>query len=78
MYEEFRNNREFYKKSSIESLDTSNPVVAGIMNLKYNGYDGLQEKPSIKLCELINCELTNEQIRKILYNVITFREGLGD
>lgn len=78
LYEEFRLNKELYKKSSIESLDTSNPIVAGIMNLKYDGINGLQEKPSIKLCELINCELTREQIRKILYNIIIFREGISD
>lgn len=78
LYEEFRINKELYRRSSIESLDTSNPVVAGIMGLKYDGINGLQEKPSIKLYELINCELTKEQINKILYNIIMFREGMGD
>ena len=69
LYEEFSKNREFYNTSSIESVDTSNPVVAGIFGLKYDGVRGLKEKPSIKLCDLINEKLSKKQIDTIMYNI---------
>jgi len=58
---------------SIRSLDTSNPVVAGILNKRYYKDIGLFEKPSVLLAELINAELNEEQERDILYNVNEFK-----
>ena len=77
LYEEFSKNRELYNTSFIESIDTSNPVVAGIFGLKYDGVRGLKEKPSIKLCDLINEKLSKKQIDTIMYNICMFREGLN-
>ena len=61
------------KYSFIYSIDTSNPVVAGIHNLRYNGVNGLDTKPSIKLCDLIDLELNKEDLQTILYNIETFK-----
>lgn len=76
LYREFTENKEFYKKSNFVSLDTSNPIVAGMKGLKYDGTKGLDEKPSIKLFTLINEELTSEQLRNVFYNIVMFKEGL--
>mgnify|MGYP003674149909 FL=1 len=58
---------------SIRSLDTSNPVVAGILNKRYYKDIGLREKPSVLLADLINTELNKEQEKDILYNVGEFK-----
>lgn len=70
--------REFthpiYKSTkNIESVDTSNPVVAGVVGLRY-GDCGLDTKPTIKLCDLINTELSDTQLRDIKYNIEQFRK----
>ena len=56
----------------IETIDTSNPIVAGIKGLKY-AEDGLNEKPKVKLCELIDYQPDNATRELIDYNVKTFR-----
>lgn len=57
----------------IDSLDTSNPVVAGIKGIRYNGKDGLEDKPSQKLFTMINQDVDDATLGKILYNVECFR-----
>jgi queuine/archaeosine tRNA-ribosyltransferase len=54
----------------IYSLDTSNPVVHGIKNIKYSS-DGLWSKESQKLFELINYEVEDTNI--ILGNIHKFK-----
>ena len=66
-----------YHSISIESIDTSNPVVAGCLEIKY-GKKGLNHKPSIKLCELIDLKPNNNQIKCILYNVKAFKKLTED
>lgn len=68
---EFKN--PLYKKISIESVDTSNPIVAAISGYLYNGTDGLDHKPSIKLCELIDQPCTDQLLERVLYNTKMFR-----
>lgn len=63
--------------TSIRSLDTSNPIVCGMQGLKYNSDLGLQTKPSIKLCELIDAELSDDQLDTIRYNLRSFKKILG-
>lgn len=58
----------------IDSLDTSNPVVAGIKGIRYNGVQGLEDKPSQKLYTMINDTVDSEQFDNITYNIKTFRE----
>jgi hypothetical protein len=59
--------------SWIDSMDTSNPVVAGIKGIRYNGKHGLEDKPTEKLFTLINSDVNDEQMSKILYNIECFR-----
>ena len=62
----------------VDSVDTSNPVVAGIQNIRYNGTKGLEDKPAAKLFTLINCKLTFDQVNTVLYNVECFRSIVND
>lgn len=68
--QEFESYRDY---KWLDSLDTSNPVVAGLKGIRYNGVKGLEDKPSEKLYTLINSDPTDEQLNKILYNIECFR-----
>lgn len=68
--------REFkaYKNIlSIRSCDTSNPIVAGILDKRYIKGIGLYEKPSVLLADLIDYDLTEEQKELIKYNTAEFK-----
>ena len=60
----------------IDSIDTSNPVVAGLMGIKYTE-DGLTTKPTQKLFTLINDEINVEQFQCIEYNINKFKTFCG-
>ena len=65
----------FYKHSDydwIYSLDTSNPVVHGIKGIRYRD-QGLWSKESQKLFELINSDISMEQLGTIKNNIQKFR-----
>jgi hypothetical protein len=69
--------REFSAYSnikSIRSVDTSNPVVAGILNQRYIANYGLRDKPSILLADLIDHDVTPEQAIDISFNVAEFKK----
>lgn len=57
---------------NIHSCDTSNPVVAGLMGLRYNGTLGLNTKPAQKLAELIEVDVSEDQHENIFYNISQF------
>jgi hypothetical protein len=57
----------------LDSVDTSNPVVAGLKGIRYNSLDGLEDKPSEKLYTLIEFKPTNDQFNMIMYNIEMFR-----
>ena len=57
----------------IESVDTSNPIVHGIKGIAYQYY-GLQTKESIKLVDLLDVEITKEQLYDINHNINYFRK----
>ena len=57
---------------SIYSCDTSNPVVAAIKGHRYSGEFGLNFKPSQKLHELIEAELSEDQQQDMIYNCAMF------
>lgn len=59
--------------NAIRSLDTSNPVVAGMHNIRYIADIGLVDKPSTKLCDLIDKLITEETEKIILQNISDFR-----
>ena len=56
----------------IESIDTSNPIVHGIKGIQYE-HGGLQTKESIKLVDLLDVELTSEQLYDVTHNINYFR-----
>lgn len=56
----------------IETLDTSNPVVHGLMGIEYEP-GGLVDKQSIKLVDLLYRNINDEDVNKILHNVEIFR-----
>lgn len=56
----------------IDSIDTSNPVVHGLNNIRYTN-DGLQDKVSTKLIEYIDMEVSEDQYNDIVHNVGVFR-----
>lgn len=57
----------------IDSIDTSNPVVAGLKGIRYNSTKGLEDKPSEKLFTLINSDVNSTTLQLILYNIECFR-----
>lgn len=56
----------------IYSVDTSNPVVHGLYNIRYTE-EGLDVKESTKLCTLIDSIPTESQKEDIFYNIEQFR-----
>ena len=65
----------FYKNSNydwIYSLDTSNPVVHGIKGIRYSD-EGLWDKESQKLFEMINYDVSDKQLHQVLNNINKFR-----
>jgi hypothetical protein len=56
----------------IETMDTSNPIVHGLLNIKYEDY-GLLNKESVKLVELLDAKPTEEQLDIIMHNIKIFR-----
>lgn len=59
---------------NIVSCDTSNPIVAAINNIKYDADYGLPDKPSVKLADLIDCELSQDQLDLVKYNTNMFKK----
>ena len=67
---EFKNYKDI---KSIRSLDTSNPIVAGIRGRRYYKNIGLLGKPNIMLADLIDHEVTADQVTDIVHNVKEFK-----
>lgn len=69
---------KLYSKSpirqAIQTIDTSNPIVSGILEKKYNPLYGLGEKWSVKLVDFINHDLNRDQIELAFYNTSLFRK----
>jgi hypothetical protein len=57
----------------LETLDTSNPVVHGLLGITYDT-GGLTEKQSIKLVDLLYRNIGQADVANIEYNVRTFRK----
>lgn len=66
-----------YRKISIETLDTSNPIVTGINGIPYTSI-GNPEKPSMKLCDLIDYEVSDSELKVIEHNIARFKELTTD
>lgn len=70
---EFKQYTEKYNYHNIRSIDTSNPVVAGLHNIRYIDGVGLVDKLSIKLCDLIDYLPTSVNEDNVMYNIHQFR-----
>lgn len=70
---EFGECNGYTRVSNIRSVDTSNPVVAGIVGQRYLKGIGLYNKPKVLLADLIDAELTAEQMNDVIYNVEEFK-----
>lgn len=57
----------------IYSIDTSNPVVAGLKGIRYKGKAGLEDKPTQKLYTMINERVGKDTLQLITYNIECFR-----
>lgn len=69
--QEFKGYRNY---KFIDSIDTSNPVVAGLKGIRYSEDEGLEDKPSEKLFTLINMNVSIEQLNDVTYNIKWFRK----
>lgn len=58
---------------NIRSLDTSNPIMAGIKGLRYAGELGLRSKPKGLLAEHLEVEVDVDQKSLIDYNLTCFK-----
>jgi hypothetical protein len=67
---EFKNYKDI---KNIRSLDTSNPIVAGIKGLRYYKNIGLLEKPDIMLADLIDHSVTADEVFDIVHNTKEFK-----
>lgn len=78
---EFRSYKNESKYGFIDSLDTSNPVVAGLKLQRYMQLSdktwGLLHKPEEKLFTLINTDVSEDQKEVILYNVNKFKSNIN-
>jgi hypothetical protein len=61
---------------NIVSCDTSNPIVAAIHGMKYDAEYGLPTKPSTKLADLIDHQVTKDEMEIIDYNTKMFKKIL--
>ena len=57
----------------IQSADTSNPVLHGLLGQTYKGKKGLLIKSKIKLESMISTPISEKQLKDILFNVDWFR-----
>lgn len=68
---------KYYKDMNfIVSCDTSNPIVMGIKGHRYRDENGLDFKESIKLVDLFEAELDNNQHNNIKHNIMVFKKFL--
>jgi hypothetical protein len=59
--------------SFITSIDTSNPIVAGLLSHRYDEDYGLKVKWNTKLADLIDATPNQQQLKDIFYNIFTFK-----
>lgn len=66
----------WYKGINIESIDTSNPIMAGIESISYRSY-GLREKPKTKIDDVIDKNFNNITRDIISENIFKFKQING-
>lgn len=71
--DEFKHYTNSRLEDFIQSIDTSNPVVHGLLGIKYESDFGLKRKESTKLCDLLNTKFESTNYSTIMYNIQEFR-----
>lgn len=67
---------KYYKgKKWIYSLDTSNPIVHGLLGIRYKKGE-LKSKASVKLADLIEAKASKKDLKNIMFNVRSFKNNL--
>ena len=66
-----------YSELNIRSLDTSNPVVAGLLGHRYMANQGLNHKPSQMLADMIAAKVDEDQMEDVLFNTSEFKKIIG-
>ena len=59
--------------SYIESIDTSNPIMAALEGIRYDEF-GLATKPKANMNDYFNIDIKNVNLKLVLYNVETFKK----
>jgi len=59
--------------SYIESIDTSNPIMAALEGIRYDEF-GLVTKPKANMNDYFNIDVKNVNLKLVLYNVETFKK----
>jgi hypothetical protein len=57
----------------IDTIDTSNPVVNGLLGIEYDHQHGVLDKPSIKLADLIDTQVDDHTANIVIENARIFR-----
>ena len=68
---------DFADEMNIRSLDTSNPVVAGLTGHRYVAGTGLNHKPSVMLADLISKDVDVDTWEDIQFNTHEFKNIIG-
>lgn len=58
----------------IRSIDTSNPVIAGMNSWLYHNLYGITKKDSMKLCDHVNDKVSSVNLAKIIHNISVMKE----
>jgi len=70
----------FKYKNYIKSVDTSSPVLHGMLDIKYkklsNNLYGLNDKAKVKMHNIMENTISKEQRKTIEFNIQKFRENL--
>ena len=74
---EFRSYVPIADELGIRSIDTSNPVVAGLLGYRYMANQGLNHKPSQLLADMIASDVNEDQMDNVLYNTQQFKKIIG-
>jgi len=74
---EFRAYVDFADEMNIRSIDTSNPVVAGLKGYRYIAGEGLNHKPSVMLADLISKDVDEDTWADIQFNTCEFKNIIG-
>ena len=70
--------KEYRNWPWIYSVDTSNPIVHGIAGMEYSPEGSLDVKLSLKLCDLVNHNVTNKEWDTIKTNIDHFRRNANE